>query len=672
MTAGYGAAHARAEACAAVIREIAGLIRDPAEDGGLGMADDAALLELRARDLEAGLFKIVVVGEFKNGKSTLLNAMLGNTMLPAKATPSTAIITVLAHGTGERIAVYETGNASPRLIDRDEFVREFQLSREDQETLEGRGTLDRFRDIEYAQIECDHPLCAHGVKLIDSPGLGEHISRTRVATNFLKQAQAVIVVLNATRILSRDEREFIGNLLRAPHQSHVFFVVNRINQLDSASERDVRAWVEQELRPYFLDEAGQPDEHLAARRVFFVDARSALQVRMSAPEDGKAIEQTGVPALEAELERFLTGEEKVLAALQSTAQLVGPVVHEAGRRIGQIESALTQPLSDLEERHTAALQRLDALQTRKSDIERTVLLFGEAVEKKVFGDLRAYVDVMHEDWPEDSRRMIDLDSTTLVTTLLTSFARREARDELAQSIGEQVQRYLRVKFESWTERVPSVIRSDVEMMVAELEAQVNDFQVELDEIASAFSGSPAEGERDRRSGARIMQLALSLSDIGEVTDEVFDPGDWSTMIGRMAQQAVAVLVVGTLVTGGNFLIALVLVEAFHLGLQGNELKRRLREMLGERLHENLREQVEQRRPFIYESVERRFRDLARTLTEVIGSEIDDVRAEQERVLRQKAATHFSIERETARLDSLARRLDELSSLLQLPATPSTA
>src|SRR5581483_11272689 len=114
-------------------------------------------------DLREGLFTVVVVGEFKTGKSTLLNSMLGSGALPAKATPCTAIITLLVNGTSDRVVIYETGQAEPRILDWADFMREFQLSLEDQETLEGGNVLDRFANVRYAQIESNHRLCARGV-----------------------------------------------------------------------------------------------------------------------------------------------------------------------------------------------------------------------------------------------------------------------------------------------------------------------------------------------------------------------------------------------------------------------------------------------------------------------------------------------------------------------------
>ncbi|MBV9279049.1 MAG: dynamin family protein, partial [Chloroflexi bacterium] len=447
MSVGYDAAHLRSEAAAGVLRDMALLIGEPSPDPialetggelapGLGFREDAAALAVRARDLSQGLFKIIVLGEFKNGKSTLLNGMLGSKVLPAKAAPATAIITVLVYGDDPRVAVYESGASlnrrsrrEPRLVSWEDFVREFQLSRQDQETLQDHGTVDRFRHVEYAQIECHHPICASGVKLIDSPGLGEHISRTRVATNFLKQSQAVIFVLNATRILTQDERDFIDNVLGRGRLNHVFFVVNRINQVDEADAEEIRRWVERGLMPHFLDEHGAFDRDFYERRVFFVDARGALDAAADSADEARR-EATGVPALERELERFLTTDEKIAAALQSTVQFLQPVVRQACRRIAQEKAALDQPLEELERRRAEAERQLQALGTRKHEIERTILLFGETVKQKVYSDLRAFVDEMHETWPEDARRLIDLDRALTLKNLMTAYARPEARERL--------------------------------------------------------------------------------------------------------------------------------------------------------------------------------------------------------------------------------------------------
>src|SRR5437588_11983051 len=103
---GYTLARQTTETVSQALRDIAVLIGTPRTDPGtletgdvvvpgLGFDEDSSALATRARDLSHGLFTIIVLGEFKNGKSTLLNGMLGSKVLPAKAAPATAIITVL-------------------------------------------------------------------------------------------------------------------------------------------------------------------------------------------------------------------------------------------------------------------------------------------------------------------------------------------------------------------------------------------------------------------------------------------------------------------------------------------------------------------------------------------------------------------------------------------------
>jgi len=509
MSGGYDAVRHKSEMAAHILRDVALLIGEPEtadpvalETGGelvpgLGFKEDAQVLARRARDLGQGLFNIIVLGEFKNGKTTLLNGMLGNKTLPAKAAPATAIITLLVNGDSRDVAIYETGKDEPRTVSWESFVEEFQLTKADQETLESRGFVDRFGNVEYAQVECRHPICANGVKLVDSPGLGEHISRTRVATNFLKQAQAVIFVLNAPKILTQDEREFIETVLGHGRLDHVFFVVNRINQIDPRGVDEITSWVRAGLAHHFLDEHGNLDHDLYARRVFFVNAKGALDIRMAHPVDEEALEATGVPALERELERFLTSEDKVTAALASSIQLLVGVLVGVRKRVDGTKSALDQPLEDLEQRRAEAERRLRALEGKKDEMERTILLFARAIKEKIYSDLCSFVEEMRESWPRDSHRLMNLDAAVNMKTLFASFARPDLKDEMAAAIVQETQKYIEAKFAEWGQRVPGVIDKDVETMMTEVEAQVEELQLGLDQIASLFAGTPSSRPSSR-------------------------------------------------------------------------------------------------------------------------------------------------------------------------------
>ena len=70
-----------------------------------------------------------------------------------------------------------------------------------------------------------------------------------------------------------------------------------------------------------------------------------------------------------------------------------------------------------------------ALDGRKREIERTILLFGESIKQKVFANLRTYLDEMHDTWVEDSHHLIDLDGAISIKSLLASYTQREAREQ---------------------------------------------------------------------------------------------------------------------------------------------------------------------------------------------------------------------------------------------------
>ena len=252
-TGTYSSAKEKSDEMAAILRDMSLLIGQERglasnlETGGnivsgLGFISNAHALAVRAQDIQQGIFKIIVLGEFKHGKSTLLNSMLGGRVLAARATPCTAIVTMLVYGDSNNVSVYKNGNEIPQVMSLDAFNAEYQLTKEDQEKLNEQGFTYRFQDIDYAQIDCQHSLCANGVRLIDSPGLKESNSRTKITTRFLRQAQAIIFVLNATQIISEDERQFIKENLGKGRLTNIFFVINKINLVDEFEVDDIKKY----------------------------------------------------------------------------------------------------------------------------------------------------------------------------------------------------------------------------------------------------------------------------------------------------------------------------------------------------------------------------------------------------------------------------------------------
>jgi uncharacterized tellurite resistance protein B-like protein len=156
-------------------------------------------IEAVSKKLQSQKFRVAVIGEFSQGKSTLLNALLGQEIQPVRAIPCSGTITVLRYGKQERIVCrYKDGREEE--ISFTEYKEKAVISK--QAALDSRTEELERSDIE--EIIFEHPdlsLCKSGVEILDSPGLNEHPQRTAITQKLLKETDAAIFLTNAMRLL---------------------------------------------------------------------------------------------------------------------------------------------------------------------------------------------------------------------------------------------------------------------------------------------------------------------------------------------------------------------------------------------------------------------------------------------------------------------------------------
>ena len=312
----------------------------------LGLPGRAAHLSGVHDRLLDSRFRLMVLGEFKRGKSTLVNALLGASVLPTRVAPCTGMITVVRHGPtpSARLLPAEPG-AEPVPVPLDAIREHITIALDDDPEPTDAPATDAV-----PRIELFHPLpmLENGVELVDSPGLNEHAIRTALALEDLPRADAVVLVLSCEQQLGHTELAFIDRQLTAGPDgalSNVFFVWNRFDAIrdDPVEVTALDALTARVLTP-----------RLGGReRVFRTSARDALLGRVKGDET--RLTGSGVPALEAALARFLTierGRVKLLGPFQSAE---GAVADLRDRVLPEREAMLRAPVD-------ALVARLDALQ----------------------------------------------------------------------------------------------------------------------------------------------------------------------------------------------------------------------------------------------------------------------------------------------------------------------
>ncbi len=292
------------------------------------------LAELQQR-LETGHFHLVVLGQFKRGKSTLLNALLGEPLLPMGVVPVTAIPALIAYGPTRQARIhFGDGTEQPvTLAQLADYITEAANPHNE------RGV---------ARVEVQHPapLLARGVVLIDTPGIGSTLAHnTETTLAFLSEVDAALFLVSADPPLTAVELEF----LRAVRQRarRLFFLLNKVDYLTPPEQAEALHFLQATLR-----QAGIEDGDL---QIFPVSARLALEARVRQDNAGWAA--SGLGAVEERLEQFVQAEKQ--ATLHSAIRDKAANVLTMAQQLLQTERrALTMPLAELQEKHNAFQQAL--------------------------------------------------------------------------------------------------------------------------------------------------------------------------------------------------------------------------------------------------------------------------------------------------------------------------
>jgi GTPase Era involved in 16S rRNA processing len=177
-----------------------------------------------AERVSAGLFYVAVVGQFKRGKSTLLNALIGEAVLPTGVAPVTSVPSIIRHGTSvaARVRFENSDWADIPIHAIGDYVSEQQ-------------NPENVRRVAGLEIFVPSPLLESGMCLVDTPGLGSVFAGNTEATRaFVPHVDAAIVVIGADPPLSGEELHLVETV--AEHVDDLLFVLNKADR-SSESER---------------------------------------------------------------------------------------------------------------------------------------------------------------------------------------------------------------------------------------------------------------------------------------------------------------------------------------------------------------------------------------------------------------------------------------------------
>jgi GTP-binding protein EngB required for normal cell division len=356
----------RSEGLAGLLGRARSCVRDLWPDGS---RYGTALTALQERLVEQRL-QVAVLGQFKRGKSTFLNALLGEALLPTGVVPLTAIATFIRWAAAPAVRVSylddrvpeEQSAAGPGEI-------QGQLSRFVTEEGNSRNRLK----VAWVDVFYPAPILRYGIVLIDTPGVGSTLRHnTDAAVEVLPECDAGFFVLSVDPPVTEAELAYLERI--RPTVGRLFFVLNKIDYLSGDERRAAVDFMRRTLCEHVPAEAETP--------VFAVSARQGLQAKREG--DAEGLRRSGLAEVEQHLVRFLA-HEKVGSLRRTVAMKTAAILEAAGMDVALGIRALEMPIDDLEQR---AAQFTEALR----DIERQRLVARDLLA----GDRRRAIEQLEE------------------------------------------------------------------------------------------------------------------------------------------------------------------------------------------------------------------------------------------------------------------------------------
>ncbi len=258
-------------------------------------------LEEIAERYSQGKIHLAVLGQFKRGKSSLLNALLGAQLLPTAVIPLTSVPTYIRYSEHPYVHVTFSGNKAGDTLssDKPQEIQKF-LSMYVSEEANPNNSLN----VEGVQLYYNAEILKKGVVLIDTPGIGStHRHNTEATLNFLPQCDAALFLMSADPPITEVELEFLKQVNTKVNK--IFFILNKIDYLSPDELLEVQKFIMRVIH----DKAGIKDEIA----IYPVSAKQGLEAKISS--SSSLLSKSRLDYLEDHIVSFMSQKkEKVLQA----------------------------------------------------------------------------------------------------------------------------------------------------------------------------------------------------------------------------------------------------------------------------------------------------------------------------------------------------------------------
>lgn len=575
---------------------------------GLGMQLQYNRCIEEARMVTDGLFRVVVMGTFTSGKSTLINALLGSRILPESALPSTAILTFIQFGCNTddveihyRDIVNEDGNVTKGAVEhisKEKFMQTYHYDIADTEKLSQMGGIPRFKKVAYSIVRCSLPLVQDGVSIVDTPGLEDKDVATELALDIAAKAQAIIYVCGERGFAEADREYFEENFKGNP--GNVFFILNKMDNITSDLQRkQAIGRVRYDVKGCFVKADGSVDETLMSKRVFGLSSLLALDARrgmtfdedlqkdvpLSEEKQTMKLQRSQFLPFEEALQEFLTTDERCLAQYGKVFRTLLCTYNDAVEKVRE-DLAVYEHEDNLTNEQKADCQRIiNEIETGLSATEAAFDNCTLKLQNTLALLIRNAIDSVDSTWEMDLATLHEKirfgmkDYLSLAVSNINVFKSKDERTEdmklLLQPFSQIIAEHISDKIDRFMEANKTVLQN----AIMEAEQNVNTNLANVSNLFSQLGDTLTEmPEMGKQEDQDWLQAVISYC-VGDASAIVKNCAGghtaWLEFIRKAVFNGVWQWMVIQIVTGGWGVIICGLIEWLQIKNGKNEMVDRM-------------------------------------------------------------------------------------------------
>lgn len=470
----------------------------------LNLKNSIPQIEKVLNGVHSETFSVAIVGEFNRGKSTFINALLGREILPANILPCSATLNRVTYGIKSKVQViFQDGRK--REIDIDALS--------DYVTKLTPESKDRAVSIKEAVVYYPVPYCQNGVDIIDTPGLNDEDSMTKITQSVLPNVDAAIMVMFAQASFAETERRFLEEKLLETDMGRIIFVLTGIDRCKNEGEIDeVIRYAKDRIENMILSQAREkygadsPEyevyrKKIGKPRIYGLSAYEALEAKLSG-DNPRLLAKSRFPEFETALEKFLTAERGA-TFLQVPLNRIIASATEIIKTLDIRDNALHMDQLQFRsayEKSVTEIQELRDLSTTEMD------LIDEASAK-----VKAQID------PLVNQLESTLKQAALEVVEITEIKPTELRNKKAiiQKLGVKVSKAVEKAAKQQAEKIQETINQGLLQEINRLQDLANSVDLVLNRIEMEFSTVNADTRlKARTDNETVTTAAMRIPILG--------------------------------------------------------------------------------------------------------------------------------------------------------------